>query len=65
VVATFHEQSRQLYIEGKYVECPTNQLAIGSFSARLSDDGRQLTDGAWGNTPGNRVGVLGKWEARR
>jgi hypothetical protein len=65
VVATYHEGSRQLYIEGKYVESPTNTLAIGSFSARLSDDGRQLSEGTWGNTPGNRVGVLGKWEARR
>jgi hypothetical protein len=65
VAATYHEGSRQVYIEGKYVESPTNTLAIGSFSARLSGDGRQLTEGTWGNTPGNRVGVLGKWEARR
>jgi hypothetical protein len=65
VVATFHDGTRHLYIEGKYVECPTDQLAIGSFSAKLSDDGRQLLDGTWGNTPGNRVGVLGTWQARR
>jgi hypothetical protein len=65
VVATYHEGSRQIYIEGKYVESPTNTLAIGSFSARLSGDGRHLSEGTWGNTPGNRIGVLGKWEARR
>jgi hypothetical protein len=65
VAATFHTATRHLYIEGKYVESSTDQLAIGSFSARLSDDGRQLLEGTWGNTPGNRVGVLGKWEARR
>jgi hypothetical protein len=65
VSATYHDASRQLYIEGKYVESPTDTLAIGSFSARLSEDGRQLLEGTWGNTPGNRVGVLGTWEARR
>jgi hypothetical protein len=65
VSATYHDASRHLYIEGKYVESPTDTLAIGSFSARLSEDGRQLLDGTWGNTPGNRVGVLGTWEARR
>jgi hypothetical protein len=65
VVGTYHDGSRHLYIEGKYVESPSDTLAIGSFSARLSDDGRQLLEGTWGNTPGNRVGVLGKWEARR
>jgi hypothetical protein len=40
-------------------------LAPGSFSAELSEDGRQLLNGRWGNVPGERVGVLGTWEARR
>ena len=65
VTALYDQSSRQLFIEGKYVESPADLLAIGSFSARLSADGRQLLDGTWGNTPGNRVGVLGTWEARR
>lgn len=65
VTAHYDAASRQLFIEGKYVESPHDVLAIGSFSARLSDDGRQLIEGTWGNTPGNRVGVLGTWEARR
>jgi hypothetical protein len=65
VVAHFDAGTRQLFIEGKYVESPKDVLAIGSFSAKLSEDGRQLIDGSWGNTPGNRVGMLGTWEARR
>ncbi len=65
VVATFDAVSRHLFLEGKSVESPTGTLAIGSFSARVSDDGRKLLDGAWGNTPGNQRGILGKWEARR
>jgi hypothetical protein len=65
VVANFDAASRQIFIEGKSVESPTGTLAIGSFSARVSDDGRQLVDGTWGNTPGNARGYLGKWQARR
>lgn len=65
VVAHYDAATRQLFIEGKFVESPDDVLAVGSFSARLSDDGRQLLDGTWGNTPGNRVGVLGTWNARR
>ncbi len=65
VVATFDAVSRHLFLEGKSVESPTGTLAIGSFSARVSDDGRKLLDGTWGNTPGNQRGILGKWEARR
>lgn len=57
--------SRQLFLEGRYTESPTGQLATGSFSATLSDDGRRLASGTWGNTPGNLPGVPGSWEARR
>jgi len=66
VVANFDASSRQLFIEGKYVEnANSGNLAIGSYSARVSDDGRQLVAGTWGNTPGSLPGILGKWEARR
>ena len=65
VVANFDAATRQIFIEGKSVESPTGTLAIGAFSARVSDDGRQLLDGTWGNTPGNQAGILGKWQARR
>jgi hypothetical protein len=65
VVANFDAASRQIFIEGKSVESPTGTLALGSFSARISDDGRRLLEGTWGNTPGNPRGYLGKWQARR
>jgi len=65
IVANFDAASRQIFIEGKSVESPTGTLALGSFSARVSDDGRQLLEGTWGNTPGTARGYLGKWQARR
>jgi hypothetical protein len=65
VLANFDASTRHIFIEGKSVESPTGRLAVGSFSARVSDDGRQLLDGTWGDTPGNQRGVLGKWQARR
>ena len=64
VVATYDPATRQLFIEGKYTDNP-DVLAPGSFSAELSEDGRQLVNGRWGNVPGERVGILGTWEARR
>jgi hypothetical protein len=64
VTATYDPATRQLYIEGKYTDNP-EILAPGSFSAEVSADGRQLLNGRWGNIPGERVGVLGTWEARR
>jgi hypothetical protein len=64
-VAHYEAASRQLYIEGQYVESPTGRLAVGSFSARLSEDGRQLVEGTWGNTPNHQAGVPGSWAARR
>jgi hypothetical protein len=56
---------RMMYFEGQSVQSPTNELAVGSFSCRLSDDNRKLLDGTWGNTAGNLSGVLGLWTARR
>lgn len=65
VTANFDAASRQIFIEGKSVESPTGTLAVGSFSARVSTDGRELLDGRWGDTPANQHGVFGKWQARR
>jgi hypothetical protein len=64
VIANYDAAARRLYIQGKEVDQP-DRLAVGSFSAELSEDGQRLINGAWGNTPGYRVGVLGTWEARR
>lgn len=64
-VAHYDATTRHVFIEGQYVESPTKQLAVGSFSATLSDDGRQLLDGTWGNTPNQLAGVPGSWKARR
>jgi hypothetical protein len=64
-VAHYDATTRQVFIEGQYVESPTGTLAVGSFSATLSEDGRQLVDGTWGNTPNHQAGVPGSWKARR
>jgi hypothetical protein len=64
-IAHYEAATRQLYIEGQYVQSPTGQLAVGSFSARLSEDGRQLIEGTWGNTPSHQAGIPGSWAARR
>jgi hypothetical protein len=64
VRAAYDEASRVLYIQGIEVDRP-DRLAVGSFTAEVSKDGRQLLKGSWGNTPGYQVGVLGSWEARR
>lgn len=64
VIAHYVEATRHVYIEGQSVDCPT-VLAVGSFSACLSDDDRRLTDGTWGSSAGHRDGVPGTWEARR
>jgi hypothetical protein len=64
VRAAYDEGSRILYIQGIEVDRP-DRLAVGSFTAEVSEDGRQLINGAWGNTPGYQVGVLGSWQARR
>ena len=64
-IANYDATSRQLFIEGQYVQSPDGRLAVGSFSAKLSDDGRQLVEGTWGNTPNNLAGIPGSWQARR
>lgn len=57
--------TRSLYIEGQRVEDVAGQLAVGSFSARLAQDNRNLVDGVWGDSAGHATGVPGAWRARR
>jgi hypothetical protein len=57
--------TRNLYIEGQRVENIAGELALGSFSARLAEDDRNLVEGCWGDTAGNATGVPGTWRARR
>ncbi len=64
-VARYVAETRQLFIEGKVVENVEGNLGVGSFSAVLTADGRKLTDGTWGSTPGNLPGIPGSWQARR
>ncbi|MBA4019699.1 MAG: hypothetical protein C0483_21250 [Pirellula sp.] len=64
-VARYVAETRHLFIEGKAVENVEGNLGVGSFSAVLTADGRKLTDGTWGSTPGNVPGIPGSWNARR
>jgi hypothetical protein len=64
-IAHYDASTRQIFIEGQWVENPSGLLAVGSFSAKLSDDGRQLLEGTWGNTANQVAGVPGSWNARR
>lgn len=64
-VAHYDATTRQVFIEGQYVESATGTLAVGSFSATLSENGRELLDGTWGNTPNHQAGIPGSWKARR
>ena len=65
VKGNYVEATRNIHIEGQAVESETDELAVGSFSARLAEDDRHLLDGTWGSTVGNRAGVPGTWCARR
>lgn len=64
VRAHFDTRTHQLFIEGQRTE-PADRLAVGSFAAEVTEDGRQLLRGTWGSTPGNLASVPGKWNARR
>jgi hypothetical protein len=57
--------TRQITLEGESVSEPI-QLAVGSYSAYLSADERELSDGRWGSTAQTRdAGFPGCWEASR
>jgi hypothetical protein len=64
VRAHFDTRTKQIFIEGQRAE-PADVLAVGSFAAEVSEDGRQLLRGTWGSTPGNLASVPGEWNARR
>ena len=65
VVGYYLAQIRQLTFEGQSVSEP-ERLAVGSYSAFLSADERELTDGRWGSTVQMRdAGTPGRWEASR
>ena len=59
------DASRQIYLEGHSVS--DKRLALGSYSAVLSEDERSLLQGTWGSTaaPDQLAGVPGRWEASR
>jgi hypothetical protein len=57
--------TRELDLEGESVSDPV-QLAVGSYSAYLSADGRELSDGRWGSTAQQaEAGSPGRWGASR
>ena len=65
IVGHYLAQIRQLTFEGQSVSEP-ERLAVGSYSAFLSADERELTDGRWGSTVQMReAGTPGRWEASR
>lgn len=57
--------TRQLTFEGEIVSKP-ERLAVGSYSAFLSADERELNEGRWGSTAQTReAGTPGRWGASR
>ena len=65
--ANLDAATRLITIQGSFVVDERNppRLAVGSFTARLSPNGRELLEGTWGSTPGHMPGVAGGWSARR
>ena len=61
--------TRQLFLEGTSVKDLPHpgpaHLAVGSYSAVVSGDGRAIVDGRWGQTAQSEPGVLGRWQASR
>lgn len=57
--------TRQITLEGERVTAP-ERLAVGSYSAFLSANERELNDGRWGSTAQlGEAGSPGRWEASR
>ena len=57
--------TRQVTFEGESVSNP-ERLAIGSYSAHLSADERELTSGRWGSSAqASEAGSPGRWQASR
>jgi len=61
------DSNRQVIFEGQSVKSVSeaNRLAVGSYSAVVSEDERTLLNGRWGSTMTHEAGVAGKWEATR
>jgi hypothetical protein len=56
--------TRQITLDGESVT--SERLAVGSYSAYLSANERELTDGRWGSSAQAReAGSPGRWEASR
>jgi hypothetical protein len=66
VVAGYYiAATREIDLEGESVSDPI-ELAVGSYSIHLSDDGRELRDGRWGSSAQMaEPGSPGRWEATR
>ncbi|MGH7501916.1 MAG: toll/interleukin-1 receptor domain-containing protein [Longimicrobiales bacterium] len=61
----YHAATRTLVFEGKELS-DSVKLAFGSYSARLSEDGRSLLDGRFGTRSQQSLpGYGGHWEANR
>jgi hypothetical protein len=69
VSGRYVERTRQVILEGTAVtDAPherSERLAVGSYSAVLTDDERSLVEGRWGSTAQNEPGFAGDWEAVR
>ena len=70
VTGQYVASSRQLFLEGRRIiqtdsQAAKGELALASYSAVLSQDGRMLLDGHWGSTTANPAGFPGSWQARR
>jgi hypothetical protein len=65
VVGNYVDETRHLFIEGRKSAGNNRQLALSACSARLSEDGRRLTEGTWGSASGQRPAIPGRWEACR
>jgi hypothetical protein len=65
ITGNYIAATRQLFLEGDSVSDPL-LLAVGSYSALLSPDERELLEGRWGSSAQQHAaGMPGRWEARR
>jgi hypothetical protein len=69
VFGRYVERTREVILEGSAVsDAPhagSERLALGSYSAVLAPDERELVKGRWGSTATNEPGFAGEWEAVR
>jgi hypothetical protein len=69
VAGHYIARTRQIILEGSSVSDAQSagavRLAVGSYSAVLSDDERSLVKGRWGSTAQTEPGVAGEWQAMR